>query len=30
MNLPGNAKEYVQTLVKHEYINGFKLPDMPA
>jgi len=25
-----NAKEFVATLVKHEYLNGFKLPDMPA
>jgi hypothetical protein len=25
-----NAKQYVATLVKHEYLNGFKLPDMPA
>jgi hypothetical protein len=25
-----NAKQYVATLVKHEYLNGFKLPDMPV
>jgi hypothetical protein len=25
-----NAKEFVASLVKHEYQNGFKLPDMPA
>ncbi|HJZ38798.1 MAG TPA: Gfo/Idh/MocA family oxidoreductase [Bacteroidales bacterium] len=25
-----NAKEFVGSLVKHEYLNGFKLPDMPA
>lgn len=25
-----NAKEFVSSLVKHEYLNGFKLPDMPA
>jgi len=25
-----NAKEFVASLVKHEYLNGFKLPDMPA
>lgn len=25
-----NAKEYVATLVKHDYLNGFKLPEMPA
>lgn len=25
-----NAKEFVANLVKHEYLNGFKLPDMPA
>ena len=25
-----NAMEYVETLVSHEYLHGFKLPDMPA
>jgi len=25
-----NAKEFYKSLVKHEYQNGFKLPDMPA
>lgn len=25
-----NVKEFVNSLVKHEYLNGFKLPDMPA
>lgn len=25
-----NAKEFIAGLVKHEYLNGFKLPDMPA
>jgi predicted dehydrogenase len=25
-----NAKEFLASLVKHEYLNGFKLPDMPA
>ncbi len=25
-----NAKEFVTSLVKHEYLNGFSLPDMPA
>jgi len=25
-----NAKEFVGSLVKHDYLNGFKLPDMPA
>jgi hypothetical protein len=25
-----NAKEYVASKVKHECLNGFKLPDMPA
>jgi predicted dehydrogenase len=25
-----NASEFVASLVKHEYLNGFKLPDMPA
>jgi hypothetical protein len=25
-----NAKQYVATLVKHEYLNGFKLPDIPV
>lgn len=25
-----NAKEFVASLVKHEYLNGFKLPIMPA
>jgi hypothetical protein len=25
-----NAKEFVASLVKHEYLNGFKLPDMPV
>jgi hypothetical protein len=25
-----NAKEFVASIVKHEYLNGFKLPDMPA
>jgi len=25
-----NAKEFLTTLVRHEYLNGFKLPDMPA
>jgi len=25
-----NAKEFYKSLVKHEYQNGFKLPDMPV
>ena len=25
-----NAKEFVTNLIRHEYLNGFKLPDMPA
>ncbi len=25
-----NAKEFVNSLIKHEYLNGYKLPDMPA
>jgi predicted dehydrogenase len=25
-----NVKEFVASLVNHEYLNGFKLPDMPA
>ena len=25
-----NAKEFVASMVKHEYLNGFRLPDMPA
>ena len=25
-----NAKEFVASLVKHDYLNGFKLPEMPA
>jgi predicted dehydrogenase len=25
-----NVKEFMTSLVKHEYLNGFKLPDMPA
>jgi hypothetical protein len=25
-----NAKEFVASIVKHEYLNGFKLPDMPV
>jgi predicted dehydrogenase len=25
-----NAKEFVASLVKHNYLNGYKLPDMPA
>ncbi len=25
-----NAKEFVGSLVKHDYLNGFKLPDMPV
>ncbi len=25
-----NVKEFMNSLVKHEYLNGFKLPDMPA
>ncbi|MBN2611968.1 MAG: hypothetical protein JXB00_10465, partial [Bacteroidales bacterium] len=25
-----NAKEFVASLVKHEYLNGFSLPGMPA
>jgi predicted dehydrogenase len=25
-----NAKAYVASLVKHDYLNGYKLPDMPA
>jgi predicted dehydrogenase len=25
-----NAKEFLATLVRHEYLNGFSLPDMPA
>ena len=24
-----NAKEFVSSLVSHEYLNRFKLPDMP-
>jgi hypothetical protein len=40
VNMPGmpgfqdpserNAKEFVASMVKHEYMNGFKLPEMPA
>jgi len=40
VNMPGmpgfqdpserNAKEFVSTMIKHDYLNGFKLPDMPA
>jgi len=25
-----NVREFMTSLVKHEYLNGFKLPDMPA
>jgi hypothetical protein len=25
-----NAKEFVSGLVKHTYLNGYKLPEMPA
>jgi predicted dehydrogenase len=25
-----NAKEFLASMVKHDYLNGFKLPDMPA
>ena len=25
-----NAVEFMTSLVKHEYLNGFKLPDMPS
>lgn len=25
-----NVKEFVASMVKHEYLNGYKLPDMPA
>ncbi|HKK43501.1 MAG TPA: Gfo/Idh/MocA family oxidoreductase [Bacteroidales bacterium] len=25
-----NVKEFMSSLIKHEYLNGFKLPDMPA
>lgn len=25
-----NVKEFVSGLIKHEYLNGFKLPDMPV
>jgi hypothetical protein len=25
-----NVKEFLASLIKHEYLNGFKLPDMPA
>ncbi len=25
-----NVKEFMTSLVRHEYLNGFKLPDMPA
>ncbi len=25
-----NARQFVASLVKHEYLNGFKLPEMPA
>ncbi|MGE5419158.1 MAG: Gfo/Idh/MocA family protein [Chloroflexota bacterium] len=25
-----NVKEFVSALIKHEYLNGYKLPDMPA
>ena len=25
-----NVKEFVSSLIRHEYLNGFKLPDMPA
>jgi hypothetical protein len=24
-----NVKEFVTGLIKHEYLNGYKLPDMP-
>jgi hypothetical protein len=24
------AKEFIASLVKHEYLNGFKLPEMPV
>ncbi|MFN8241757.1 MAG: Gfo/Idh/MocA family oxidoreductase [Bacteroidales bacterium] len=25
-----NVKEFVSSLIKHDYLNGYKLPDMPA
>ena len=25
-----NVKEFVSGMIKHDYLNGFKLPDMPA
>jgi hypothetical protein len=25
-----NAKEFVESMIKHEYLNGFKLPEMPS
>ncbi|MFH0841185.1 MAG: Gfo/Idh/MocA family oxidoreductase [Bacteroidota bacterium] len=25
-----NVKEFISSMVRHEYLNGFKLPDMPA
>ena len=25
-----NVKEFITSLIKHDYLNGFKLPDMPA
>jgi len=25
-----NAKEFMASMIKHEYLNGFKLPDMPV
>lgn len=25
-----NAKEFVTSMIRHEYLNGFRLPDMPA
>jgi len=25
-----NVKEFIAGLIKHEYLNGFNLPDMPA
>lgn len=30
MSKPVNAREFAQSLIKHEYQNGYKLPDMPA
>jgi len=25
-----NVKEFVSGLIKHQYLNGYKLPDMPV